>query len=165
MSSPSHPSGSSSYGTTRVSAPGSNAEAATTSPGKTTSKSSGFSSRTSSAIFPPISTSSAEILKHAELVLDLGTARNEHERPLDIAEKLAQLLQLPLEEQARISRQKPGDRDGRRVGAVGRAERVVDVEVAVIGELTRERAVVLRLTRVETRVLEHGDPIVREELP
>src|SRR4029453_11618925 len=59
MSSPSQPSGSSSYGTTRVSASGSNAAAATHSPGKTTSKSRGFSSRTSSAIFPPISTSSA----------------------------------------------------------------------------------------------------------
>ena len=33
------------------------------------------------------------------------------------------------------------------------------------GELARERRVVLRLARVEARVLEHGDALVREELP
>ena len=37
-----------------------------------------------------------------------------------------------------------------------RAERVVDVEVAAVGELAREALVVRRLARVEARVLEHG---------
>ena len=59
MSRPSQPSGSESYGTTCVSASASNADAATTSTGSTTSNSSGFDSRISSAIFPPTSTSSA----------------------------------------------------------------------------------------------------------
>src|SRR5207248_7296992 len=59
MSRPIQPSGSASNGTSRVSASGSNADAATTSVGSTTSKENGFSLRTSSAILPPISTSSA----------------------------------------------------------------------------------------------------------
>ncbi len=45
-----------------------------------------------------------------------------------------------------------------------RAERVVDVEVAALGELAREAGVVLRLARVEARVLEHVDPVVRQQL-
>src|SRR5581483_5160639 len=58
MSSPSHPSGSSSFATTRESASASNSEAATTSLGSSTSNESRFSTRSSSAILPPISTTS-----------------------------------------------------------------------------------------------------------
>ena len=46
---------------------------------------------------------------------------------------------------------------------MGRAERVVDEEVAPLRELARELGVVLRLARVEARVLEHLDPLVRKE--
>src|SRR5581483_979066 len=59
MSRPSHPSGSSSNPQTHVSASASNAAAPTTSTGSSTRKSSGFSSRSSSAILPPIRTVSA----------------------------------------------------------------------------------------------------------
>ena len=45
-----------------------------------------------------------------------------------------------------------------------RAERVVDVEVAAVGELAGEALVVLRLARVEARVLEHRHAVVAEEL-
>ena len=41
-----------------------------------------------------------------------------------------------------------------------RAERVVDVEVAAVGELACEALVVLRLAGVEARVLEHVDAVV-----
>ena len=49
---------------------------------------------------------------------------------------------------------------GRRVRTVRRAERVVDVDVAAVSELTRELGVVLRLARVEARVLEHPEAVV-----
>ena len=45
-----------------------------------------------------------------------------------------------------------------------RAERVVDVDVAAVGELVREALVVRRLARIEPRVLEHADPLVRQQL-
>jgi hypothetical protein len=47
--------------------------------------------------------------------------------------------------------------------AMHRAERVVDIEVAAVGELAREALVVRRLARVEARVLEHVDALVRQE--
>src|SRR6185312_9331175 len=42
----------------------------------------------------------AQVTKHAELVLDLGAAGDEHERPLDVAKQLSELLQLALEQQS-----------------------------------------------------------------
>ena len=45
-----------------------------------------------------------------------------------------------------------------------RAEGVVHVQVAVVGELAREALVVLRLPRVEARVLEHAQALVGQEL-
>ena len=59
MSRPSQPSGRSSYGATCVAASAANDSAAMTSVGSRTSNGNGFSARTSSAIFPPISTRSA----------------------------------------------------------------------------------------------------------
>jgi hypothetical protein len=150
MSSPSQPSGRSSYGVTRDSASSSKAVAATTSVGSSTSKSSGFSSRSSSAILPPTSTVSArraELPQHAELVLDLGPANDEHERPLDVAEQPAEVAELVEEQQPRVGGQDVRDGLGRRVGAVRGAEGVVDVEVAAVGELAGEALVVRRLAR------------------
>ena len=131
------------------------------------SKSSGFSTRSCSAILPPMRTRvgpAAEVLEDAELVLDLRAAGDEHERPLDVAEQLAEVRELLLEQQAGVGRKQPGDRLGRGVRAVGRAERVVDVHVAAVRELARVALVVLRLARVEARVLEHVDAVVREQL-
>ena len=132
--------------------------------GSTTAKSSGFSSRSSSAILPPTSTSSARpprFCEHAELVLDLRAAGDEHERPLDLAEQAAEVLELGEQEQPRVGGQQLRDALGRGVRAVRRAERVVDVEVAAVRELAREGRVVRRLARVEARVLEHLDALVR----
>ena len=96
--------------------------------GQPTRRASGFSSR---APRPSCRRSArrrpaAEVLEHAELVLHLRAAGDEDEGPLDLAEQLAELLQLALEQEARVGRQQVGDALGRRVGAVGRAERVVD---------------------------------------
>ena len=52
---------------------------------------------------------------------------------------------------------------GGRVRAVGRAERVVDVEVGLRRELLRELRVVRGLARVEARVLEYAHAAVRAE--
>ena len=106
----------------------------------------------------------AEVLEHGELVVDLGAAGDEHERALDLAEQPAEVVELREQQQPRVGRQQMRDRLGRAVRAVGRAERVVDVEIVAVGELARVPLVVLRLTGVEARVLEHAQPVVRDEL-
>ena len=47
---------------------------------------------------------------------------------------------------------------------MGGAERVVDEDVAALGELCRVAGVVLRLPRVESGVLENGDAVVTDKL-
>ena len=109
MSSPSQPSGSSSYGTTFDSASAVERRPPRRRPSAARPRSpSGFSSRICSAILPPTSTVSAvppRFSQHAELVLDLRAAGDRHERPLDLAEQLAELLELALEQQPRVGRQ------------------------------------------------------------
>ena len=106
----------------------------------------------------------AEVAQDAELVLHLRAAGDEHERPLDLAEQAAEMLELGEQQQSGVGRQQVRDGLGRGVRAMRRAERVVDVEVAAVGELAREALVVRRLARVEARVLEHVDALVRQEL-
>ena len=103
----------------------------------------------------------AEVLQHAELVLDLGAAGDEQEGPLDLAEQPAEVLELGEQEQAGVGGQELRDADRRGVRAVRRAEGVVDEEVAALGELAGELGIVLRLAGMEARVLEHLDPLVR----
>ena len=103
-------------------------------------------------------------LQDAELVLDLGAAGDEHERPLDLLEQPAKLFQLSFEQQAGVGGQQFRDADGRGVRTVNRAERVLNEQVAVVRELARERGIVLRLARIEAGVLEHLDPIVGQQL-
>ena len=168
MSRPSQPSGSASYGATCVSASASNAAAATTSLGSSTGKPSGFSSRSSSAILPPTSTVSARpprLLQDAELVLDLRAARDEDERPLDVAEQRAELARARARAAGRRRRAAAARR--RSVDACARCaepKASLHEEVAVVGELARELGVVLRLARVEAGVLEHVDPLVGQQL-
>ena len=71
----------------------------------------------------------AEVLEHGELVVDLGAAGDEHERVLDLAEQPAEVIELREQQQPRVGGQEVRDRLGRAVRAVGRAERVVDVEI------------------------------------
>ena len=68
----------------------------------------GFSARTSSAIFPPISTSSARPPRFSstrDLVLDLRAARDDHERALDLAEQRSEMLELVEQQQPGVGRQ------------------------------------------------------------
>ena len=46
-----------------------------------------------------------------------------------------------------------------------RPEGVLDEEIVVIGELSGEPRIVLRLARVEARVLEHAKTVVGQVLP
>ena len=108
--------------------------------------------------------SAAQFAQHAELVLDLRAAGDEHERPVDVAEQAAEVLELGLEQQAGVGGQEAGDALRRRMGAVRRAERVVDVEVPPVRQLTRVHRVVRRLAGVEARVLEDGDAVVGQQL-
>ena len=74
------------------------------------------------------------------------------------------MLELVEQQQPGVGGQEVGDGLRRGVRAMRRAERVVDVEVAAVGELAREALVVGRLARVEARVLEHVDALVGQEL-
>ena len=166
MSSPSQPSGSASNGATCVSASSANALAATTSVGSTTGNESGFSSRSSSAIFPPTSTSSARpprFFSTPSLSSTLAPPVTSTNGPLDVAEQPAEVLELGEQEQPGVGGQQLRDADRRGMRAVRRAEGVVDEEVAALGQLTRELGIVRRLAGVEARVLEHLDPLVRQE--
>ena len=107
----------------------------------------------------------AEVLEHADLVLDLGAAGDDHERPRDVAEQATEMLELVEQQEPGVGRQEVRHALGRGVRAVRRAERVVDVEVAAVGELACVRLVVRGLTRVEARVLEHVHAIVTDERP
>ena len=101
-----------------------------------------------------------ELPQHAQLVVDLGAAGDEHERALDLAQQLSELLELPLQQEPGVGREQLRDAVGRGVRAVRRAESVVDEEVGAVGELAPNSRVVRRLARVEARVLEHADPLV-----
>jgi hypothetical protein len=48
--------------------------------------------------------------------------------------------------------------------AVDGPERILDEQLVAVRELAREGGVVLRLARVEARVLEHVHPVLREQL-
>ena len=78
---------------------------------------------------------------------------------------LPELLQLALEQQARVGRQQLGDADCRGVRAMNRAEGVLDEQLVVVCQPPRELGVVGRLARVEARVLEHVEPLVGQQLP
>ena len=105
-----------------------------------------------------------EVHEHPELVGDLRPARDQDERVLDVAEEPAEHLQLLLEEQARVGREQVRDPLGRRVRSMRRAERVVHEQIPSGGEATRRLRVVRRLARIEARVLEYFDAMVRQKL-
>ena len=92
--------------------------------------------------------------EHPDLVVDLGAAGDRDVGPLGLLDEAPELLQLALEQKAGVGRQQVRDGLRRGVGPVRRAERVVHVDVQVVGELAREGRIVRRLARVEARVLE-----------
>ena len=96
-----------------------------------------------------------QVVEHADLVRDLGAADDGHERPLDVAEQLAEELHLALHQEAHpLGGDELGDPGRRGVRAVRGAEGVVDVDVGVAGQRARERLVVGLLGRREAQVLQ-----------
>ena len=79
---------------------------------------------------------------HAELVAHLHAAEHHDERLLRRVEQRAQHLDLACEQPPGGRRHHPRRPDDRRVRAVRGAERVVDVHVAELGEVRRERGIV-----------------------
>ena len=89
----------------------------------------------------------SEVCQDAELVVDLGPAGDEHERPLDVAEQPAEHLELLLEQEPGVGREEVRDALGRRVCAMRRSESVEDEEVPRpprAGARTRDRSSSLR---------------------
>ena len=76
---------------------------------------------------------------------------------LGVLEELREHRDLALHQQPGVGRQELGDPDGRGVGAVGRPEGVVDVDVRVRRQLLGELRVVLLLLGVEAQVLEEEE--------
>jgi hypothetical protein len=99
-----------------------------------------------------------------ELVADLGAAEQRNERALGVSEQPAERLDL--------GRQEPAGRGGhdarwphdRRVRAVRRAERIVDVHVAELAQVRGEAGLVGLLTGIEPQVLDHHDVAGTEAL-
>ena len=96
-----------------------------------------------------------QVVDDADLVADLGSAEDRHKRLLRMAERLAQVFQFLLHQQAGgVLLDEVGDAFGGSVGAMRRSERVVHVVVAELGELPGELGIVGFLFRVEAQVLE-----------
>ena len=92
-----------------------------------------------------------ERLDEIDLAADLGAAEDRDERPLRPVQRLAQVAQLLLHQKARHRRlEQAGHRLRARVGPVGGAEGVVDVEIAERGEALGERRVVGLFSRDRT---------------
>ena len=96
-------------------------------------------------------------LDDAELVADLGAAEHGDERAPRVLAQAEQHLDLLGQQAAGRRRQRARRPDDRRVGAVGGAERVVDVGVHALDQPGDERRVVGLLTRVEAQVLQQLD--------
>ena len=104
-----------------------------------------------------------QVLDDVDLARHLRPADDGDERPLRVPERLAQVVELLLHQEAgRRLRHEARDPLGRRVGAVRAAERVVHVDVRQRGELLGERGIVLFLGGVEAQVLEQEDAAGRE---
>src|ERR1019366_919136 len=95
-----------------------------------------------------------EAVDHGDLVRDLRSADDRHQRPGRIFEDLCERAHLTFEQPPGGAREQMRDALGARVRAMGRPEGVVDVEVAERGQGTRELGIVARLTGVEADVLE-----------
>ncbi len=98
------------------------------------------------------------VLDDVDLVRHLRAADDRDERPLRRLERVAQIFQLLLHQQARRRRvQVVRDPFHRRVRPVRRAERVVHVHVGERRELLRERRVVFLFFGMKAQVLEEYD--------
>ena len=93
-----------------------------------------------------------------DLAADLGPAEHRHERPLGPEQRLTQVAELLLHQEAgHRGLEYPGDGLGAGMGAVGRAEGVVDIEVAQRREARGQLLVVLLFAGEEPSVLGDRD--------
>ncbi len=98
-----------------------------------------------------------EVEEHVDLGRHLGAADDGDDRPLRVAERGLQRLQLLLHGAAGVGGEVVGEPGGGGVGAMGGGERVVHPHVAELGELGGEEGIVLLLALVEARVLQNQD--------
>ena len=102
-------------------------------------------------------------LDEVDLAADLGPAEHGDERPLRLVERLAEVAELLLHQEAGHGRlEQPRDRLGAGVRPVRGAERVVHVEIAQRGEALGEAGVVGLLAGIEPRVLRDGHAAARQ---
>jgi len=102
-----------------------------------------------------------QVVDHEQFVRDLGAAEDRDQRPFGLREHASERVDLRLEQPARRRRQELGDLADRALGAVRRAERVVDEHVAELRVGRAQRWVRLLLTRVEAHVLEQDHAAAR----
>ena len=96
-----------------------------------------------------------QVLDDADLVAHLGAAKDCDERLLRMRQRLAQIFQFLLHQQAgRALLHKMRDALGRGVGAMRRAESIVHVVVAELGKLPGEIRIVGFLLGMEAEVLQ-----------
>ena len=95
-----------------------------------------------------------EVFQYPDLARHLGAADDGCKRPLRLLEQVRKCLDLGLHEQARVGRQEGRDAHGRGMGAVGRPEGVVHVDVAIRGQCPGKGRIVLLLGSVEAQVLQ-----------
>ena len=96
-----------------------------------------------------------QVLDDADLVADLGAAKNRDERLLRMRQRLAEILKFLLHQQpGSVLLDEMRDAFGRCVGAMRRSERVVHVVVAKLAQLLGEVRIVGFLFGVEAQVLQ-----------
>ncbi len=105
-----------------------------------------------------------ELVEDLELARDLRPADDRRKRPLGVLHELREHLDLALHQEPGIGRQELSDANRAGVGPMGRPERVVHVELGIVGQLSGELRVVLLLLGVEPEVLEEERLAVPEAL-
>ena len=100
-----------------------------------------------------------QVLQHGQLGAHLGATNHGGHRLFRTAEHLLQRFDLTLHEEAKslVLREETGNHRCRGVGAVCRAERIVDVEVPILGQLAGKELIPGLLLSVEAEVLQDGN--------
>ena len=104
-----------------------------------------------------------QIGQHVELGRDLGPADDRGHRRFGITQRGVERLQFGFHRAARIGREVMRQALGGRMRAVRRAERIVDVEVAMRGHAPREFGIVGFLARPEADIVEQADIAIAED--
>ena len=93
----------------------------------------------------------------ADLIGDLGAAEDRDEGSLRVFQRAADVFEFLLDQETADSGQIIGNAGGGGVGAMRRAERVVDIDLSKRSELLGKFGVVFGLFRMETDVFEQED--------